>query len=46
VSEQQPVPEQKQRNGEVVLHVEDIHTFYGTIEALKGSRSRCARARS
>ena len=36
MSEQQPVTEQKQRNGEVVLHVEDIHTFYGTIEALKG----------
>jgi branched-chain amino acid transport system ATP-binding protein len=26
----------KTTNGEVVLHVEDIHTFYGTIEALKG----------
>ena len=36
MSEQQPVTEQKQGNGEVVLHVEDIHTFYGTIEALKG----------
>src|SRR4029450_12724238 len=23
-------------NGEVVLHVEGIHTYYGTIEALKG----------
>ena len=22
--------------GEVILRVEDVHTFYGTIEALKG----------
>ncbi|HUH21434.1 MAG TPA: ATP-binding cassette domain-containing protein, partial [Gaiellaceae bacterium] len=36
MTEPQPVTEQKQRDGEVVLHVEDIHTFYGTIEALKG----------
>ncbi|MFL5919784.1 MAG: ATP-binding cassette domain-containing protein, partial [Gaiellaceae bacterium] len=26
----------ERRNGEIVLQVEGIHTFYGTIEALKG----------
>ena len=29
-------PTRQRTNGEVVLQVEGIHTFYGTIEALKG----------
>ena len=29
-------PKRNGRNGEVVLRVDGIHTFYGTIEALKG----------
>ena len=27
---------ERKTNGDVVLRIEDIHTFYGTIEALKG----------
>ena len=32
--------------GTPVLEVEDIHTFYGSIEALKGISLRSTRARS
>src|SRR6185312_10708828 len=38
-AEQEQAPEKtngRSRNGEVVLRVDGIHTFYGTIEALKG----------
>ena len=43
MSEQQPTPAPQppqptngRKDGEIVLRVDDIHTFYGTIEALKG----------
>ena len=32
--------------GKLILKLDDIHTYYGTIHALKGSRSRCATMRS
>ena len=32
----EPSRDRRRRNGEPVLDVEDIHTFYGAIEALKG----------
>ena len=31
---------------QTVLEVQGIHTYYGTIEALKGTRSKCGSARS
>ena len=32
--------------GKLILKLDDIHTYYGTITRSRGSRSRCATVRS